>query len=502
MLQKRALEEEVYNVYTKQPRHLEPSDEGISVLEFSSLHTSKTECDGKPDGGFLSQVQACDKTEGFTPCSISNFSVIVSTTSEEDFPSSLVPSPGHCDFEFPATTIIHSREVYSYLFENPPQKLVPVGRDFQAELPTWVGRGRTISSSALTETSEMLNIVSESINSNSGDHLTDGDKFIGSCIIPMPDTPMCVDAENMVGAGRIPCSCDDLGSIRCVRQHVSESTNEIRECLGEEAFRNLGFCDMGEVVAEKWSNDEEDLFHEIVFRNAAFRRNFWDELASEFPLKTKKEIFSYYFNVFMLRKRAEQNRVDVLDIDSDNDAWEGVHGSADDIIEKVDPSDDSGDESPNQEDDFGCGVFYEINGSKSNNEVFTLRTSGYEAHENLDKNKCTAHMSETCFSNVFKNGSSGTLCQQLDRCVPDELHRHYVQKVCCQSGITGSATDVAMGKDHEVMRHWNGHESLVEHCSSKEWDVGYLPCSKGEDFLPTCSVIEEVFGSGICNYKT
>lgn len=37
--------------------------------------------------------------------------------------------------------------------------------------------------------------------------------------------------------------------------------------------------------------------------------------------RTKHEIVSYYFNVFVLRRRATQNRSLILDIDSDDVEW-------------------------------------------------------------------------------------------------------------------------------------------------------------------------------------
>ncbi|KAM0063737.1 putative SANT/Myb domain-containing protein [Helianthus debilis subsp. tardiflorus] len=83
---------------------------------------------------------------------------------------------------------------------------------------------------------------------------------------------------------------------------------------------DLGFGDMGEVVAEKWTEDNEQLFDEIVYSNhVSSGRNFWNHLAVEFPSRSNQEIVSYYFNVFMLRRRTEQNRLDPTSADSDDD---------------------------------------------------------------------------------------------------------------------------------------------------------------------------------------
>ena len=45
----------------------------------------------------------------------------------------------------------------------------------------------------------------------------------------------------------------------------------------------------------------------------------------------------------------------------------------------------------------------------------------------------------------------------------------------------------------------NGYSQgyVLEHCDAKVWDSGFVSCSKNKiDFLPTCNMIEEVFGDG------
>ncbi|KAI4326598.1 hypothetical protein MLD38_031894 [Melastoma candidum] len=90
---------------------------------------------------------------------------------------------------------------------------------------------------------------------------------------------------------------------------------------------------MGEPVAEKWTEEEENLFHEVIFSNpSSMGRKFWNGLSHAFPSRTKAEIVSYYFNVFMLRKRAEQNRFDPMNVDSDNDEWQANEEEDEDSI--------------------------------------------------------------------------------------------------------------------------------------------------------------------------
>ncbi|XP_076928656.1 uncharacterized protein LOC143592672 [Bidens hawaiensis] len=48
-------------------------------------------------------------------------------------------------------------------------------------------------------------------------------------------------------------------------------------------------------------------------------KNLWQKLAETFPSRTNQEIVSYYFNVFVLQRRAEQNTFDLMNADSDDD---------------------------------------------------------------------------------------------------------------------------------------------------------------------------------------
>ncbi|KAF7807164.1 AT-rich interactive domain-containing protein 2 [Senna tora] len=39
---------------------------------------------------------------------------------------------------------------------------------------------------------------------------------------------------------------------------------------------------------------------------------------------------------------------------------------------------------------------------------------------------------------------------------------------------------------------------VTEPCDAKAWDSGFVSCSKNQvDFLPTCNMIEEVYGDGL-----
>ncbi|MFS7919053.1 putative SANT/Myb domain-containing protein [Helianthus anomalus] len=97
------------------------------------------------------------------------------------------------------------------------------------------------------------------------------------------------------------CECMDNGSIRCVQQHVNELRLNLKESLGLEKFVNLGFNSMGEEVACNWT-DEEQHFQDIIYSNPiSHGKKFWEGLSVEFPTRTRKDLVSYYFNVFIRR---------------------------------------------------------------------------------------------------------------------------------------------------------------------------------------------------------
>ncbi|KAJ9549219.1 hypothetical protein OSB04_021762 [Centaurea solstitialis] len=154
------------------------------------------------------------------------------------------------------------------------------------------------------------------------------ERFLGVVVIPMPDSNSdSLTEDDEASDSRKDCECLDGGSIRCVRQHVKESRLKLRESLGVQKFVDLGMLNMGQEVACRWTEEEERIFHDVVYLNpASLGRMFWNQLSITFPSRTKKEIVSYYFNVFILHRRAVQNRSRLLEIDSDDDEWRGSYG--------------------------------------------------------------------------------------------------------------------------------------------------------------------------------
>ncbi|KAK6928123.1 SANT/Myb domain [Dillenia turbinata] len=232
---------------------------------------------------------------------------------EEGFNMSFFPSLFESDLY--GRPLVEFDELRSPISDSHDRKSVPVGPDHQAFVPEWIGD--------YVKKSDSPSVYFASLSFGIPDANEYVRKWMGTCILPLPALESSVDGC-CLNRVRNCCCCIDLGSIRCVRQHITEARKKLRESLGKDIFQVLGFSDMGEEVAREWSEEEEEIFHEVVMSYpASMGKNFWDHLPIMFPSRTRKELVSYYFNVYMLRKRAKQNRVEPLNIDSDDDEWQG-----------------------------------------------------------------------------------------------------------------------------------------------------------------------------------
>lgn len=332
------------------------------------------------------------------------------------------------------------------LSDHSYQRRVPIGSDHQADLPDWIPvKFKTFcSQSSFHDTHSAQNICASS-----------------------------PDMDVQVGRSAIDCDCADEGSITCVKQHVMEARENLRRSLGTEMFTELGFSDMGEDVARRWVEMDEDLFHMVVLSNSAtLGRNFWTVLPHIFPSRRFRELVSYYFNVFILRKRADQNRFDPLNVDSDNDDWQEE--------EEEGEEEGEGEEEEEEEED-----------------------SAVESHADRNRSTPGADVSEEL---NFQNEADD-----------DEEDEFYCGKsLPLAQPAEGNSTDCSLDQDAQgdsctsFERMYNAerdHEnSLAEHrkyeyfdpdCDSKPWEINYFQgTDKSFDFFPTCNVLEEVFGKG------
>ncbi|CAN0870911.1 AT-rich interactive domain-containing protein 2 [Linum grandiflorum] len=348
MVQKRSIcDDEFYNLSCKHPKHFDHNEQLVSFselapLDVSSLYPSTSESDtlnsklaegehgplesnsGSSEGIWCSSdlarnpVTTNTDLQNANPWSGHSYWA-VNNSVEEAFhwdPPVDVSSP-------PGTISSHDQDENKDMYpcwSHYSQITVPIGPDHQADIPECgVEEYDKVSTVACT-----TKAVSDGSLPIRGDDNNNGPS--GICVIPMPEVKV-VEEHGIMGR-ECTCNCDDEGSIRCVRQHIVEARDRLRNNIGGDKFAELGFCDMGEDVAERWSELEEEKFHEVVFSNPiSVGRNFWKSLAMVFPSRTTEELVCYYYNVFMLRKRAEQNRCIPMNIDSDNDEWEGVDES-------------------------------------------------------------------------------------------------------------------------------------------------------------------------------
>ncbi|XP_021754192.1 AT-rich interactive domain-containing protein 2-like [Chenopodium quinoa] len=209
-----------------------------------------------------------------------------------DNPSEYQIETGLQKQELEIANISETKRVVIPTFEDyPVEKYVLVGPQFQAEVPIWTG------------------ITSESDS-----------KWLGTQIW----TPEMQEVNyscgiKLVGKGRLEsCNCFFPGSVECYRFHIAENRMKLRRELGL-AFYHWKFDRMGEEVSLSWSAEEEKRFKQIIRSNNPFLGK------SFFPRKTRMDLVSYYFNVFLIKRRSYQNRVTPKEIDSDDD--ETVFGS-------------------------------------------------------------------------------------------------------------------------------------------------------------------------------
>lgn len=179
------------------------------------------------------------------------------------------------------------------LLWNQRQKRIPVGPQFQAEIPEW---------------------RHEKCESDS--------KWLGTRIWPLDkqeQNRMLIERDP-IGKGRQDtCGCQHPGSYDCIKFHLAEKRKKVTLELGS-AFYQWKFHLMGEEVALSWTKQEEQKFQDIVKMNPlSTDESFSNEIFKFFPNKSRESLVSYHFNVFLLRYRGHQNHTSASNIDSDDD---------------------------------------------------------------------------------------------------------------------------------------------------------------------------------------
>ncbi|CAL9193040.1 uncharacterized protein LOC135615372 [Musa acuminata AAA Group] len=398
-------------------------------------------------------------------------------------------------------------EICSPVFDYFKRKHVAIGVNHQVDIPEWR------SNNHIGDYEDFASTLPSETTPPSSNHVVDeveSDRWVGTCAMPLPESALL--ASNVLVLQCKDCGCPDEGSIRCVRQHVMETREKLKKQLGQDKFIELGFGDMGEVVAQKWTEEEEQLFHEIVLSNpASLGKNFWDKLPQVFPTRSSKELVSYYFNVFMLQKRAKQNRLDPLHVDSDDDEWqESHHGEfatgedEDSVVESPleDEDEDEDDDDAGEEDETEEEEISETADDIENCDFYALA-------RNNEKGTCGAvkgciSSQTNLISNMQFTESSLYNCTeeqdiQDDSCTSFE-GQHNGSDSCDPLGFFD--LQHGLNADHDFCKEYQ-NDSLSRltddgfydgHCDPKAWDMSYSCGAEKDDFLSTNNLIEEVFG--------
>lgn len=348
------------------------------------------------------------------------------------------------EYSFPRRQLFHYDDIYPSLLNN-PRKEIPVGPGHQADIP------------------EFDPELARNYNKNNGGI----ERFLGVCVIPMPNSNSDNLTEDDEASDiRKECECLDGGSIRCVRQHVKESRLKLRESLGVEKFVNLGMLNMGQEVACRWTEEEERVFHDVVYLNpASLSRMFWNQLSITFPSRTKKELVSYYFNVFILHRRAVQNRSRLLEIDSDDDEWRGNYGGTSGVgIEGQ---------------DFVLGGSFASHGDHDDSS---------SSEDGVDNNQNDNDGEGEGDFVIGPTDDSFTFSEN------QPLDPNSSKKVDLKSSVDMNENKVTTDEGE------NGHlgsEYGFQTSDGKAWDhppYSSAPTTNGLDLQSTCSIIEEIFG--------
>ncbi|KAL0538128.1 hypothetical protein IC582_027127 [Cucumis melo] len=176
-------------------------------------------------------------------------------------------------------------------------KPVLLGSDYQARVPEWNG------------------VISESDL-----------KWLGTQDWPLKKgrNRYLVERDPIGKGRRDPCGCMDANSVGCVQFHVSEKRQRLKLELGD-AFLRWRFDEMGEDVTLAWTVEDEKKFEDIVSSNPpSLGISYWEDIIESFPSRSKADLVSYYYNVFLLRRRGHQNRVTPDEIDSDEESESGT----------------------------------------------------------------------------------------------------------------------------------------------------------------------------------
>ncbi|KAL8213890.1 hypothetical protein R6Q57_003339 [Mikania cordata] len=188
---------------------------------------------------------------------------------------------------------------FNYICDDKLKLAIPIGPRFQADVLEWMG-------------SPNKNNPYGAVNEQ------DSSKWLGTTIWSMKDTTPEVEG-NIIGKRRPEfCNCVTRGSIQCVKRHVIEKTTCLHNVLGP-TFKKWMFDQMGEGVAKLWKQPDQERLTQLIKTNLFSGQEFTKHALKCFPLKSKKDIVNFYFNVYIPRRMSIQTRSGYMMVITDDE---------------------------------------------------------------------------------------------------------------------------------------------------------------------------------------
>lgn len=346
------------------------------------------------------------------------------------------------------------------------RKRVPIGADFQAVLPRLILSDRKSGFSL------------EKLES-------DSPRWLGERVWPLQECDPAACEKGVFKPQSSLCSCASQNAVECVRLHIKEERDALKIELGE-AFYAWGFDEMGETVTDHWTWEEELTFQELVRKNPLSQnKNFWYHLFVAFPSRGTRDLVSYYFNVFVLRRRAIQNRVSPLNIDSDDDEMVLVDSEDDDSASLFE-SDEEIDES---QVDAAASEDVEVDGSLSHVAEDSVDEDNAESSDFAESSHESTFVRES--SQIPTKASSGFFGTQHSKRADEEY-------------LTNQISELSHGRNQEdrsqALRNWEIIPwNQQNHCHSyrdegkSELPYVTYPLSSDRQTLYDCSACKESF---------
>ncbi|KAF8115300.1 hypothetical protein N665_0029s0135 [Sinapis alba] len=179
--------------------------------------------------------------------------------------------------------------------------VIPIGSVFQAEIPIWI---------APTKKGKFYGSPGDS----------DTLRWLGTGVWPTYSLKKKAHYKKIGEGRKDTCSCASPGSTNCIKQHIREARELLEKDIGR-AFYTWKFDQMGEEVGSKsWTAKEEKRFEALVKDNPlSSSEGFWKLASKALPRKSEKDLISYYYNVFLIRRMRLLAKSSADHMDSDDD---------------------------------------------------------------------------------------------------------------------------------------------------------------------------------------